>query len=127
MLYIYHTYIYTHRYVHIHIQTYRYYPIRVYMVCYPFCGKIHNVNRNGNVLFNNTLDTLYLRLYGVTHMVKDHSDIKLYKQIYISVGKYFYRDKKTKKQWKLLLEQLLSPLGYVAPVCEYSGIFFTFL
>ena len=28
----------------------------------------------GNVLFNDTLDTFYLWLYGVGHMVKDHSD-----------------------------------------------------
>ena len=28
----------------------------------------------GNVLFNNALNTFYLRLYGVGHMVKDHSD-----------------------------------------------------
>ena len=27
-----------------------------------------------NVLFNNALNTFYLRLYGVRHMVKDHSD-----------------------------------------------------
>ena len=26
------------------------------------------------VLFNDALNTFYLRLYGVTHMVKDHSD-----------------------------------------------------
>ena len=26
------------------------------------------------VLFNDTLNTFYLRLYGVRHMVKDHSD-----------------------------------------------------
>ena len=30
----------------------------------------------GNVLFNDTLNTFYLRLYGVGHMVKDHSDSK---------------------------------------------------
>ena len=30
--------------------------------------------KEGNVLFNNALNTLYLRLYGVGHMVKDHSD-----------------------------------------------------
>ena len=29
---------------------------------------------NGNVLFNDALNTFYLRLYGVRHMVKDHSD-----------------------------------------------------
>ena len=31
-------------------------------------------NKEGNVLFNDTLNTFYLRLYGVRHMVKDHSD-----------------------------------------------------
>ena len=30
--------------------------------------------RERNVLFNDTLNTFYLRLYGVGHMVKDHSD-----------------------------------------------------
>ena len=28
----------------------------------------------GNVLFNDALNTFYLRLYGIRHMVKDHSD-----------------------------------------------------
>ena len=30
--------------------------------------------KEGNVLFNDALNTFYLRLYGVRHMVKDHSD-----------------------------------------------------
>ena len=30
----------------------------------------------GNVLFNDALNTFYVRLYGVGHMVKDHSDSK---------------------------------------------------
>ena len=30
--------------------------------------------RKGNALFNDALNTFYLRLYGVGHMVKDHSD-----------------------------------------------------
>ena len=30
--------------------------------------------RERNVLFNDTLNTFYLRLYGVKQMVKDHSD-----------------------------------------------------
>ena len=30
--------------------------------------------KEGNVLFNDTLNTFYLQLYGVRHMVKDHSD-----------------------------------------------------
>ena len=32
------------------------------------------VRKEGNVLFNDTLNTFYLQLYGVRHMVKDHSD-----------------------------------------------------
>ena len=28
----------------------------------------------GNFVFNDALNTFYLRLYGVRHMVKDHSD-----------------------------------------------------
>ena len=35
----------------------------------------HKVNWNKtNGLFNNALNTFYLRLYGVRHMVKDHSE-----------------------------------------------------
>ena len=30
--------------------------------------------KKGNVLFNDALNTFYLRLYGVRHMVKEHSD-----------------------------------------------------
>ena len=30
--------------------------------------------KEGKVLFNDALNTFYLRLYGVRHMVKDHSD-----------------------------------------------------
>ena len=30
--------------------------------------------KEGNVLFNDALNTYYLRLYGVGHMVKEHSD-----------------------------------------------------
>ena len=30
--------------------------------------------KEGNVLFNDTRNTFYLRLYGIGHMVKDHSD-----------------------------------------------------
>ena len=30
--------------------------------------------KEGNVLFNDTLNTFYLQLYGIGHMVNDHSD-----------------------------------------------------
>ena len=32
------------------------------------------VMKEGHFLFNDTLNTFYLRLYGIRHMVKDHSD-----------------------------------------------------
>ena len=35
------------------------------------------LERKGNVLFNDALNTFYLRLYGVGHMVKDHSGYSL--------------------------------------------------
>ena len=38
-------------------------------VSYPFIYLME-----GNVLFHDALNTFYLRLYGVKHMVKDHSD-----------------------------------------------------
>ena len=36
----------------------------------------HVSHKEGNVLFNDALNTFYLRLYGVRHMVMDHSDSK---------------------------------------------------
>ena len=33
--------------------------------------------RERNVLFNDVLNTFYLQLYGVRHMVKDHSDSEI--------------------------------------------------
>ena len=33
-----------------------------------------NTHRERNGLFNDALNTFYLQLYGVRHMVKDHSD-----------------------------------------------------
>ena len=43
--------------------------------CYiqPYKGRKQR-ERERNVLFNDALNTFYLRLYGVRHMVKDHSD-----------------------------------------------------
>ena len=37
---------------------------------------VNSLRKEGNVLFNDPLNTFYLRLYGVAHMVKDHSDSK---------------------------------------------------
>ena len=35
---------------------------------------VYERGEEGNVLFNDALNTFYLRLYGVRHMVKDHFD-----------------------------------------------------
>ena len=39
-----------------------------------FFAQCDTFKKEGNVLFNDTLNTFYLWLYGVRHMVKDHSD-----------------------------------------------------
>ena len=39
-------------------------------------GKVEIHWKEGIILFNNTLNTFYLRLYGVRYMVNDHSDSK---------------------------------------------------
>ena len=39
-----------------------------------YTSQDHLSERERNVLFNDALNTFYLRLYGVRHMVKDHSD-----------------------------------------------------
>ena len=36
--------------------------------------KVREGRKEGNGLFNDALNAFYLRLYGVRHMVKDHSD-----------------------------------------------------
>ena len=33
--------------------------------------------KEGNVLFNDALNTFYLQLYGIRHMVKSHSDSEI--------------------------------------------------
>ena len=38
------------------------------------CITVNKIRKEGNVLFNNAFNTFYLRLYGVRHMAKDHSD-----------------------------------------------------
>ena len=61
-----HACIFVYRYVYIYACMY---------VCYKkYLDMGHSDMRERNVLFNNALNIFYLRLYGVRHMVKDHSD-----------------------------------------------------
>ena len=55
--------------------------VNVLAVIFCECLKIYlefaaviNQKKERNVLFNDALGTFYSRLYGVGHMVKDHSD-----------------------------------------------------
>ena len=41
------------------------------------CWFSYQVRKEGRVLFNDALNTFYLRLYGVRHMVTDHSDSEI--------------------------------------------------
>ena len=45
-----------------------------------------NGRKEGNVLFNDALNTCYLRLYGVRHMVKDHSDSETGNPLFFSIN-----------------------------------------
>ena len=41
---------------------------------FPLKSVFMTERKEGNVLFNDALNTFYLQLYDVGHMVKDHSD-----------------------------------------------------
>ena len=45
-------------------------------ICFMCDIHIQDLINEGNVLFNDALNTFYLWLYGIRHMVKDHSDSK---------------------------------------------------
>ena len=49
-------------------------PTRLYQMTVCNVGNFLFNRKEGNVLLNDALNTFYLRLYGVGHMVKDHSD-----------------------------------------------------
>ena len=50
-------------------------PLPPHRLLFPISSKGSFIcTRERNVLFNDALNTFYLRLYGVRHMVKDHSD-----------------------------------------------------
>ena len=47
-----------------------------HLLCPWLSIELKGTRKEGNVLFNDALNTFYLRLYGIRHMVKDHSDSK---------------------------------------------------
>ena len=51
-------------------------PLPPHVLLFPISSKVFFISKEGNVLFNDTLNTFYLRLYGVGHMVNDHSETR---------------------------------------------------
>ena len=68
-----HTYIntYTKPYTHAYIHTHTYTHIYTHIYTYTHTGM--QMEGRKCFIFNDALNTFYLRLYGVEHMVKDHS------------------------------------------------------
>ena len=67
--------VYTCMYMYVCVYTYMYVCICLFVGLFVGVVGVDVVNRKvGNVLFNDALNTFYLRLYGVRHMVKDHCD-----------------------------------------------------
>ena len=69
--------------------------------------------KEGKVLFNDALNTFYLRLYGVRHMVKDHSDSERVETRCCHMGcsfrlGFFYMHHPTDRITRPLLHQLWS-------------------
>ena len=46
--------------------------------------------KEGNILFNNALNTFYLRLYGIRHAVEDHSESKRWNPLPIAARVLLY-------------------------------------
>ena len=61
------------------------------------------IKRERNVLFNDALNTFYLWLYGIRHMVKDHSD---------SEKGFFYMHHPT--------DRITHTTAFVTPVMEHG-------
>ena len=59
--------VYVVKHIHMHAHTHTIY-------VFLFLKLPFQLERERNVLFNDALNTFYLRLYGIRHMVKDHSD-----------------------------------------------------
>ena len=76
------------------------------------------IRKEGNVLFNDALNTFYLRLYGIRHMVKDHTDsergnpLPPHRLLFpISSKGFFYMHHPT--------ERIAHTTAFVTPVVEH--------
>ena len=77
--------------------------------------------KEGNVLFNDALNTFYLRLYGVRNMVKNHSDSKRGNPMLPLHGLLFPLAYKLK--WLLLFRRQITNLATSPALCSNGYIF----
>ena len=75
-----------------------------------------NRRKEGNVLFNDALNTFYLRLYGVRYMVKDHSDSETGNPL-LPHGLLFPIS--TKGSFIYISERIAHTMTFVTPVVEH--------
>ena len=69
----------------------------------------------GSVSFNDALNTFYLRLYGVGHMVKDHSDSERGNPL-LSHGLLFPI---TSKGYFIPTDRIAHTMAFVTPFMEH--------
>ena len=67
--------------------------------------------KEGNVLFNDALNTFYLRLYGIGHMVEDHSDSDRGNPLLFPINSKGVADHPT--------ERIAHTTAFVTPVVEH--------
>ena len=77
---------------------------------------VHGIMNEENVLFNDTFYTFYLRLYGIRHMIKRHSDSKrkillLPHWLFFPISRVFYMHHPT--------ERIIHTMAFVTPVLEH--------
>ena len=63
-----------HRFNNICVRYYQITTLRKIWTCLKVRNTASAGMKEGNVLFNDRLNTFYLQLYGIGHMIKDHSD-----------------------------------------------------
>ena len=84
-------------------------PDRTILILYPVPRR-----KEGNVLFNDALNTFYLRLYGIRHMVKDHSDSER-RNLLLPHGLLF----PISSNMHHPTDRITHTMAFVTPVCEH--------
>ena len=71
--------------------------------------------KEGNVLFNDPLNTFYLWLYGIGHVIKDHSDSEGGSPL-LPLHGYFFQ---LAPRALLYTDRIVHTMAFVTPVVEH--------